>query len=250
MNRLRSEKGASISYALLLFLVCAAIGAVVLVAATSASGRLAGMAEADQRYYSAVSAAELLKDAFDGREVTVVTTSTVQTVTRYSYEGGQASEDSSYPEKTMFINGNFIPPGADFRPETLFEEAAYRLYSADPLAVYPMEKSFLLKASGAPEKAGEALNVRCVSKLMKDGTVTMDISCPAGEDSAPVTGVYTLRMVFGADVRKDTSTIAERGTPQPEDSGSGYSISSIATETVTSVITWRLDSIRLVSGTS
>ena len=68
-KKLCSEKGASLSYALLLFLVAAAVGSVVLTAATSASGRLAGLAEADQRYYSVTSAAELLKERYKLDEV-------------------------------------------------------------------------------------------------------------------------------------------------------------------------------------
>ena len=72
-SRLTSEKGASITFALLLFLVCAMVSAVVIVAATTASGRMANIAEADQRYYAVTSAAELLKDSMSEKTVTVMT---------------------------------------------------------------------------------------------------------------------------------------------------------------------------------
>ena len=61
-NKLRSSRGASITYALLIFLVCAVVSAVVIVAATTSSGRMSELAAMDQRYYAVTSAAELLKD--------------------------------------------------------------------------------------------------------------------------------------------------------------------------------------------
>ena len=61
-NKIRSRRGASLTFALLLFLVCAVVGSVVLVAGTAASRRLIQIAEMDQRYYSVNSAARLLID--------------------------------------------------------------------------------------------------------------------------------------------------------------------------------------------
>ena len=71
MNRIRqkltSQSGASITYALLLFLVCAVVSSVVLAAGTAASGRMSKSVENDQRYYAVTSAAELLKNQLDGK---------------------------------------------------------------------------------------------------------------------------------------------------------------------------------------
>jgi hypothetical protein len=71
-SKLHSEKGASITFALLLFLVCAVLSAVILVAGTTASGRMSNIAETDQCYYSVTSAAELIKDRLDGQTVSVI----------------------------------------------------------------------------------------------------------------------------------------------------------------------------------
>ena len=146
-NKLCSEKGASLSYALLLFLVAAAVGSVVLTAATSASGRLAGLAEADQRYYSVTSAAELLKERYDGQQVTVVRTKTWQTVTDYSFEGGASPGAKGVPEETMSINGLMLSPGTDFRPvfrriDELIRDGAFHdfrglLYFTDVYGRFP-----------------------------------------------------------------------------------------------------------------
>lgn len=58
--------------ALLLFLVCAVIGAVVLTAATASAGRFSDLAESDRRYYSVTSAVKLLKSVIEKEEAVVV----------------------------------------------------------------------------------------------------------------------------------------------------------------------------------
>ncbi len=75
-QKLKSQTGASITFALLLFLVCAVVGSVVLVAGTAAAGRMSKIAEMDQRYYSVNSAAKLLIELIDGEEkaVTIIET--------------------------------------------------------------------------------------------------------------------------------------------------------------------------------
>lgn len=84
IQKIRSKTGASITFALLLFLVCAVLGSVVLAAGTAASGRLSEMTEMDQRYYSVTSAADLFCDTLCERQITVVrqrTTGYTQTTT-------------------------------------------------------------------------------------------------------------------------------------------------------------------------
>ena len=75
-KKLRSQTGASLTFALLLFLVCAVVGSVVLVAGTAASGRLAGLADYEQRYYAVNSAAELLAEEITAGKTTVTMTRT------------------------------------------------------------------------------------------------------------------------------------------------------------------------------
>ncbi len=70
-EKLNSQRGASITMALLLFLVCAVIGATVLTAGTAAAGRVSELAEMDRRYYAVASAAELLAHELNGREVVI-----------------------------------------------------------------------------------------------------------------------------------------------------------------------------------
>ena len=70
-KKLRSDRGASLMMALLLFLVCAVIGTAVLTAGTAASGRMSNIAVMDQRYYSVNSAVNLLIDLFRDQVITI-----------------------------------------------------------------------------------------------------------------------------------------------------------------------------------
>lgn len=65
-KRLMSERGASLSFALFLALVCAAVSSVVLAAATASGGQLAELGAYDQRYYSVSSAVALFQDELTG----------------------------------------------------------------------------------------------------------------------------------------------------------------------------------------
>lgn len=94
-KKLGSSRGASITMALLLFLACAVIGAVVLNAGTASAGRLSGMAKTDQRYYSVASAAELLAKELDGQSVIFEETDT---------DG----------EKTLVVDGETIADSPNF----------------------------------------------------------------------------------------------------------------------------------------
>ena len=78
-QKLKSQTGASITFALLLFLVCAVVGSAVLVAGTAAAGRMSKIAEMDQRYYAVNSAASLLIKQIDGTDNTTTIVKQVDT---------------------------------------------------------------------------------------------------------------------------------------------------------------------------
>ena len=86
-KKLKSRKGASISWALLIFLVCAVVGSAVLVAGTAAAGRMSRLAENDRRYYAVTSSAGLLRDVLS-QEITVTRTA--------SDSSGEASYSIAY----------------------------------------------------------------------------------------------------------------------------------------------------------
>lgn len=73
--KLKSESGASITFALLIFLVCAVLSAVIIVAASVSAGRMSSFTEkgkigslskSENNYYAVTSAAELIIDLMIG----------------------------------------------------------------------------------------------------------------------------------------------------------------------------------------
>ncbi len=70
-RKLQDRSGATLTVALLFFIMCAATGSVILAAATTSTGRLAELQASDQNYYAVVSAAKLLRDEIDGQTISV-----------------------------------------------------------------------------------------------------------------------------------------------------------------------------------
>ena len=114
-NKLRSRRGASLTFALLLFLVCAVVGSAVLVAGTAAAGRMSKIAEMDQRYYSVHSAARLLIDMMEKSDVRVEKTVMTDDSAADSYKYFEKIGDT---ETEVSITSGFT---------SIAMEAAYRI---------------------------------------------------------------------------------------------------------------------------
>lgn len=72
-KKMRSQTGASITFALLLFLVCAILSSVILVAGTTAAGRLSNMSNSEQNYFAVMSVAKTIKATMEKDSSTLVT---------------------------------------------------------------------------------------------------------------------------------------------------------------------------------
>lgn len=107
LNKLRSRKGASITFALLAFLVCAAVSAVLLAAASASAGRVSNLAEADQRYYAVTSAAQLFCDAIgEGKSYSLECTEIKKTRTHTVYTTNPITGEISSEPGPGGENGN------------------------------------------------------------------------------------------------------------------------------------------------
>ena len=166
-RKLGSQAGASITFALLLFLVCAVISSVVIVAATAAGGRLSKLAEMDQRYYAVTSAAELLKHEIDGKTVIVT----------------QSKDAEGNPVYTARYKD------ADADAEDILADASTRLVSGSTEA-----QTFELTATGI---ADAALNCTIAESIGTDKLLTFDISNTGGAAGS----IYRLRLVFTPNIR-------------------------------------------------
>lgn len=138
------------SFALLLFLVCAAVGGVVLAAGTAAGGRISKMAEMDQRYYSVTSAAELIANELNGKSVAIRRSKEIDiTVLDYWipyrdddnnitgwYSGGSDTVFTAVNYKTVIGTNPDIPSGNILSGEV--EKSGY--HYSDP-GEYPVRTS-------------------------------------------------------------------------------------------------------------
>ena len=69
-RKLRSESGVTLLMALLFFLLCALGSSVVLAAGSTASGRIAGLEQDQQAFYTVTSAAQVLQEEINGTSFT------------------------------------------------------------------------------------------------------------------------------------------------------------------------------------
>ena len=116
-EKLQSETGASISFALFLFLICAALSAAVLVAGTVAAGRMSNLAESDQRYYTVMSASELIKDMMDNKSVSYIDGKTYECpmnqVDDAKYANGSDASSFAIEMTNALINALADPESTD-----------------------------------------------------------------------------------------------------------------------------------------
>ena len=120
LKKLRSQAGASITFALLLFLVCAVLCSVIITAATASAGRMSGIAETDQRYYAVTSASELLKDLIGDKTVSIVKVTTSWSTVTYT---------DGVPGSPVNNMDGYIPKNPDVKEYLIVDKNASEILS-------------------------------------------------------------------------------------------------------------------------
>lgn len=193
-KKLRSQRGASITFALLLFLVCAIISSVIIVASTASAGRMSQLATMDQRYYAVNSTAELLCHAFtvddEGKpfEVTVNYTKTDAGIT------ATADPSKMNDPDPIVIDAS---------------EAIVRAIESNPSAAETKTFEMSLQVKGVE---GVAANCTIVETAQPNGLLQLEISNALTD--ADTTG-YKLVVTLASRVKKtvvDAQTGAARMT--------------------------------------
>ena len=267
-NKIKSQRGASITFALLLFLVCAVVSGIVIVAATAASGRMDQIAESDQRYYAVTSAAELLKDALDGKTVTVKTVET--SIFTQSHNGDTVTEtpDSSEDAKEVKMWYGDAESSATTLTEDTMEalsvlgDAAYRVANAEykklqtpaegetakELVIAPNPpdisggRQLTLTATGVSDATVTgAFSVDIVEQATSKGIVNFFVSKTDGKDPNKA---YTLKLSLKADVKTTADKQTTTGTPTNVSAdGTKYDIVETTTSTIETTMIWTLTDI-------
>ena len=209
-KKLRSEKGASITFGLLLFLVCAVLSAVILVSATTASGRVAGIAATDQRYYSVTSACELLKDTLDGKSASVIEAKVGNENKVYVFDAPAYEvndNDFKFNTESQHVGKDVT---TDKKFSSIAQAAVYAYSEADwkdgtsvSLGNYTLSASGTGSEMTAEAKASMQTNVK--AELYEDGSIVFDVSKPDKNGKR-----FSQRMLFsGTAIDKDSTSVTK-----------------------------------------
>ena len=260
MNRIRkklaSDRGASITFALLLFLVCAVLCSVIITAASTASGRMANLAETDRRYYAVTSAAELLKSLIDGQTVSVVKVETETFTTTYN-DGEAVSSDTPTEKTELYVIKGKATPGTELGTaigdspvfESIPEDAAYRVYNAGTGT--PSGRTLNLKSdfSGTVGATFDAYAAEVKEEFDEDGNMTLTVynKYNGKGDAGDAGSRYTLVLTCKLGNSEDTySKSVEKNNNDSHSSGGVVINTSTTTTTKTTIstYTWKLTDIK------
>ena len=236
MNRIRqklhSQAGASITFALLIFLVCTVLCSVILTAATASSGRMSGIAEADQRYYAVTSAAELLKDLINGRSVTIEKIYTgTKTETHDETPGG--TPDTT-PTEYIIESTNIVKTDpTDPELNSFLEDAANKYDSGGGAGSYTLTSSADLNTALGIEADSNLLSVQISEIVDATGNITMTV----GND-------YKLQLLFSASVVGPNSIETAGESNITFESDTKYTKKTEMAKTDTTIIKWTLSEIK------
>lgn len=268
-KKLQSGRGASITFALLLFLVCAVIGSIVLSAAMTAAGRMADLGKADSRYYLASSAAQLFCDKFDGKEVVfqrvrswnrVKTTTIAADGTISIVQPAEEPDDDStvtYQPIDVWTGSEYenyttvSSEGADLLDFFSYERLTGKTTVPTDLSGIwertngQQTETLEISLSGA---GGEAQKIAADVVFSDDGAVVINF-----KSNAETGNQFTLQLTLVGDLEEVYET-AEKNVnddqPLVSVTGGEYTetLNTIFTETKTSRITWHVSDIQVQRG--
>ena len=235
MNKLRSQTGASISFALLLFLVCAVLCSVILTAATAASGRMSNLAETDQRYYAVTSAAELLKDLFNKKTVKIEKITTGKR--EETYKNGSVSSSTTYGnDYSLKLNSEVVN---DSSPSfsSIVTDAAYKYFkgkeSENESGNFSPQSPYSLKIEPDIDGNTDSLAVDIKEVIDSNGNITLTV----GDQ-------FKIELVFSASVTGPMTNEAAGTSTTEIISDNKYTIETEMTKTETTTLTWTLTGIK------
>ena len=285
-NVLRSRTGASITFALLLFLACAVVGALVLTAGSAAAGRVSNLAQSDQRYYSVSSAAGLLAQELSGKTVKIVQEREVTTDVTTSYKvdlGSTGSVVTPVGESTTTREASYKTKVNDFLI-TDYLSSYDPNHDVEGTALSAEAQASFLNARAAILLFGQdgseilCCNDRAMKASMKTGTEqsgelalyhSISVADDEADDQLTVTGKYYVQsdgtMIFTLTNQGDaneryslritlTPTINETQSDKTTESTSrsytdnGYTetVTTVTTTVKTSEITWAVSGVEKV----
>lgn len=190
IKKLKSDRGVSLSVALLFFLVCAILASMLIAAATAANGRAASVIESRQDDSAAVSGARLIADQLQKDVVIIVETAKIDqtgtTINDTTYYESQDSADAE--EKTSLADfDKNVTKQAD---SSVLSASIQTMYSRYLTQISDKSKAF---SNGSLEKMG---SVSTLEPVQNDMQISVD-----SEADLTAYAVYTLNTDLSIDIR-------------------------------------------------
>lgn len=208
-QKLNSKRGASLILAAAFFLLCAAVGGVVLTSAMANAGRLSHLEQEQQAYLTVSSAARLLREELEGRVF-----ETKRTVIERS-PGGLVSDEMEPP--------SLSPAGGSM--DGILKEDGEAVYRHENYGgVLPAQRSFSIDAGDSrfaqvnvtKFQMKQDYQITAVLTLKNDDRYSMTLTLPAvcskSGPSSSSKDVYTTDPDTGDEILDYTETTAETTT--------------------------------------
>ncbi len=204
-RKIRSQKGASISFALLLFLVCAVVSSIVIVSASAVGGRFSKLGQMDQRYYAVTSAARLLCKEFGGAGI--ISEAKVSTTDPDTYELTSYMADAP---NTKLTADSLIRDASEAWIKAYLDGTALDPSKTDPIIKY----EYITFETTEVDIDNSELDVTAEERLYPNGLLEFRILSVNDPDDPKTDGVYKLTVTFASNTKSvasdsedDTQTI-------------------------------------------
>ncbi len=258
MNKLRSKAGASITFALLLFLVCAVLCSVIVAAASAAAGRMSKIVQSEETYYAVTSAAEMMKKMIDGKTVSLVKVTRTEYDTPYTNGNPGTATQASAPTEYYYLiadeNPSDVLVNHTFKSgttddsflvdsvviDTIPKDAAKHI--KDGTSLTTRELKITSSYNFSPKPGYDVLAVTVNENLdYSDGKIKLTLYNTYKSDGSVNIGTsgYTMLLEFGADKTITNSTRTEEISSTTTGNNT-YTIRSEKTDIEIKSYTWHL----------
>ena len=235
--------------ALFLFLVCAALAAVILAASTAAAGRVAGLAEADQKYYSVSSAAELMRDMMGGNDGVSAQIECTKTTTFKRSGGVMTQQGNPNYNYTIKSDGDTASFFAKLAEQLVLAEAGSNAEdvwnwqlgvpsSGSSSSNFGLTYDYTI-TGGQADKAKTVLQqVNVDASLKSNGNIVLTFSAEksggsGGQAATPSKSAYVMELTCEAQGETKAATKTQT---------SGTTVTRIETKTTT--LTWKASKLK------
>ena len=176
-QKLRSRRGASITFALLLFLVCAMVSSVVIVAASTAAGHMSSQAEMDQRYYAVAGAVKVLREKLEGEDLKGLTV-------------------------TVNADGTVLPAADNVQLNPILTYASKKLIAPDKVTDAEIPGTYT--ATQTNEAIAHPVTCTIEPPTVADGLLKFRIRATGGQNAG--SNAYSIDLIFASNVQQTSTT--------------------------------------------